>query len=36
MGEQTLEQTLIRVHEATADRWTDFEALMGPQGGSGG
>ncbi len=26
----------IVVKEATADRWTDFETLMGPKGGAGG
>jgi GNAT superfamily N-acetyltransferase len=26
----------IAVHEATAERWPDFQALMGPRGGSGG
>lgn len=29
-------QSLIEVQEATIDRWTEFEALMGPKGGSGG
>ena len=27
---------LIEVHEATPERWQDFETLMGPKGGSGG
>lgn len=26
----------IVVHEASADRWQDFETLMGPKGGAGG
>lgn len=30
------QDSAITVHVATADRWPDFEALMGPKGGSGG
>lgn len=31
-----MNQTSIRIEEATADRWNDFTALMGPRGGAEG